>query len=115
LEFTQYKVDYETALLNLVENSYAGVQSKQEPRNRLYTYLSDNKGFWISLEDYFKTENTKGTIYLTSDIEAIYTNQAWYKTHHDNGFTYLGVPDDNGNLIKKELPKENEAISSFFE
>jgi hypothetical protein len=68
LEFTQYKVDYETALLNLVENSYAGVQSKQEPRNRLYTYLSDNKGFWISLEDYFKTENTKGTIYLTSDI-----------------------------------------------
>jgi len=115
LEFTQYKVDYETALLNLVEDVYDGVKSKQEPRNRLYTYLKEHKGFWMSLEDYFKTENTKGTIYLTSDIEAIYTNQSWYQILHEKQFTYLGVPDDNGNLIKKELPKEKETISSFFE
>ena len=115
MEFTQYKVDYETALLNLVEDAFDGVKAKQEPRNRLYTYLKEHKGFWMSLEDYFKTENTKGTIYLTSDIEAIYTNQSWYQILHENQFTYLGVPDENGNLIKKELPKEKETISSFFE
>jgi len=113
LQFTQYKVDYETALLNLVEEPFDRVKAKQEPRNRLYTYLKENEGKWILLPDYFKTQNTKGTIYLTSDIESIYTNQSWYQVLQTNESTYLGIPDISGNLVKQELPTEKE--SSFFE
>lgn len=112
-EFETYQINYKAALINLVEEPFDRVKAKQEPRNRLYTYLKENEGKWISLADYFKTQNTKGTIYLTSDIESIYTNQSWYQTLHTNEATYLGIPDITGSLVKQELPTEKE--SSFFE
>jgi len=119
LEFTQYKVDYETALLNLVENHTLPIPTTpQEPRNRLYKYLKDNTGSWISLQNYFETQNEKGTIYLTSDIEAIYSNSSWYKVKQTNSTTWLGIPDALGNLSYTETPpetKNTEAFSSFFE
>lgn len=115
LDFTQYKVDYENALLNLVEDPFDRVKAQQEPRNRLYTKLKENKGVWISLEEYFKTENSKGTIYLTSDVESIYTNSNWYQVLQTNETTYLGIPDESGKLEIKTSSKENESLSSFFE
>ena len=112
-EFETYQINYKAALINLVEEPFDRVKAKQEPRNRLYTYLKENEGKWVSLPDYFKTQNTKGTIYLTSDIESIYTNQSWYQVLQTNESTYLGIPDIAGNLVKQELPTEKE--SSFFE
>jgi glycosyltransferase involved in cell wall biosynthesis len=116
-EFTDYQAKYEGALLNLLEGSPAA-NAKQEPRNRLYNYLKENQGVWINLSNYFKTENTKGTIYLTSDIEAIYSNANWYQIHQTNSGTYVGIPDANGNLshvITSTETKNTEAFSSFFE
>ena len=114
LEFTQYKVDYETAILDLVESSFNGVKSQQEPRNRMYTKMKDTKGEWMSLEDYFQQENSKGVIYLTSDIESMYTNKDWFKIMHTKEKTFVGLPDEAGNL--KIVDKKVSAnLSSFFE
>ena len=117
IEFKEYQDKYESSLLDLL-NGAPVANAKQEPRNRLYNFLKENQGIWISLSEYFKTQNTKGTIYLTSDIEAIYANANWYKIIQTNSDTYLGLPDSNGNLIHKENSvdtKENEAFTSFFE
>ena len=117
IEFKEYQDKYESSLLDLL-NGAPVANAKQEPRNRLYNFLKENQGIWISLSEYFKTQNTKGTIYLTSDIEAIYANANWYKIAQTNSDTYLGLPDSNGNLSHKENPvesKENEAFTSFFE
>jgi hypothetical protein len=115
-EFKEYQDKYESSLLNLL-NRAPFTNTKQEPRNRLYTYLKENRGTWVSVSEYFKTQNTKGTIYLTSDIESMYTNANWYKSTHTNSNTYLGIPDEIGNLSHKETfveSKDNEAFSSFF-
>ena len=113
-EFKEYQTQYETQLLDLVNSSNVLNNAKTEPRNRLYVKLKDSKGTWVSLSEYFKTENTKGVIYLTSDIESIYLNRKWYQVTHTDETTYLGIADDNGNL---EFPIENvsESLSSFFE
>jgi hypothetical protein len=87
----------------------------KEPRNRLYTYLQENKGTWIDLAKYFQTENSKGVMYLTSDIETIYVNIAWYQIKQTNHETYLGIPDDNGDLNHKEIENPFDALSSFFQ
>jgi len=114
LEFTQYKVDYETALLDSVESPFNGVKSQQEPRNRMYTKMKEIKGEWMSLEDYFQQENSKGVIYLTSDIESMYTNKDWFKIMHTKEKTFVGLPDESGNL--KIIDKKVSAnLSSFFE
>jgi glycosyltransferase involved in cell wall biosynthesis len=116
-EFKAYQDKYESSLLDLL-NGAPVANAKQEPRNRLYTYLKENQGTWVSVSEYFKTQNTKGTIYLTSDIEAIYANANWYKSTQTNSDTYLGIPDENGNLSHKEKPfksKDNESFSIFFD
>lgn len=114
LEFAQYKVDYENAILNLVEDVYDAVKSQQEPRNRMYTKMKETKGEWMSLEDYFREENSKGVIYLTSDIESMYTNKDWFKVMHTKEKTFVGIPDEAGNL--KIVDKKVSAnLSSFFE
>ena len=114
LEFTQYKVDYENSLLDSVESPFNGVKSQQEPRNRMYTKMKEIKGEWMSLEDYFQQENSKGVIYLTSDIESMYTNKDWFKITHTKEKTFVGIPDDTGRL--KFVDKKVSAnLSSFFE
>lgn len=115
LEFTQYKVDYENALLNLVESDYTVTKIQQEPRNRLYSKLKEQKGEWVSITEYFKNENSKGVIYLTSDIESLYIGKDWYQIHHTNEETYLGLTNEDGTIVFKEKPKTTEFISSFFE
>ena len=115
LEFAQYKVDYENALLDLVESKYHSESSSTEPRFRFYTKMKEKKGKWVSIKDFFKTENTKGTVYLTSDIETMYLNRSWYQILHTNEDSYLGIPDDNGNLVLEAKPTASETISSFFE
>lgn len=115
-EFKEYQTNYETSLLNLLNTSSAA-KAKQEPRSRLYTYLKENQGSWVSLSEYFKTQNSKSTIYLTSDIESIYANANWYRIMHTNSNTYLGIPDAYGNLTYKDTidsVKDNEVFSSFF-
>jgi len=114
-EFEDYQLAYETALLNLLKNGPV-LNSKTIPRNRLYTYLKENEGTWIALSEYFKTQNTKGVIYLTSDIESIYANANYYNVKHTNTETYLGVVDAEGNLYHKEVVEEEiESFSSFFQ
>jgi hypothetical protein len=101
--------------LNLLKGGPV-LNSKTIPRNRLYTYLKENEGTWISLSEYFKTQNTKGVIYLTSDIESIYANANYYNIKHTNAETYLGVVDAEGNLYHKEVVEEEiESFSSFFQ
>jgi hypothetical protein len=115
-EFKAYQDKYESSLLELL-NGAPIANAKQEPRNRLYVHLNENQGTWVSLSEYFKTQNSKGTIYLTSDIESIYTNANWYQIFQTTSDTYLGIPDENGNLIHKEKSdevKNTEAFSSFF-
>jgi glycosyltransferase involved in cell wall biosynthesis len=116
-EFAEYQTNYETSLLEQVNVNYIK-ETKTEPRNRLYSTLKESKGEWHSLEEYFLKENSKGVIYLTSDIEAMYTNRKWYSTLHTNSTTYLGIPDEKGNISHTEKPvetKDNEAFSSFFQ
>lgn len=113
-EFAEYQNKYETSLLKLLEGSIT-YESNIEPRNRLYNKLKENKGQYISLTDYFETENSKGVIYLTSDIEAIYSNSKWYQIHHTNKHTYLGIPDEFGKLEIKDTPKVSETLSEFFQ
>ena len=112
-EFNEYQAEYESQLMGLI-NSYVKTPSDKEPRNRLYTFLKENKGKWIKLSDYFKTENTKGVIYLTSDIETIYVNSNWYSCKQTNYDTYLGIPDEAGNLVHEEV-KSQDSFSGFFE
>lgn len=97
LEFINYQEKYESALLALLEKTPVA-NAKQEPRNRLYQYLVANQGKWIHLGNYFKTQNAKEVIYLTSDIESIYMNRNWYDTMQTVADTYLGIPDENGNI-----------------
>jgi hypothetical protein len=87
----------------------------KEPRNRLYTYLQDNKGTWVDLNKYFQTENSKGVIYLTSDIETIYTNIGWFEVKQTNKETYLGIPNDAGKLEHKAVEDTSAPFSSFFQ
>jgi hypothetical protein len=113
-EFEEYQTNYETELLNLLNTHPIG-NAKTEPRNRLYTKMKEEKGSWISLEDYFRMENTKGVIYLTSDIEAIYSSLNWFKVMHTKQHTYVGVPDDSGQLTIAVQKAKSDVLSSFFE
>ena len=116
-EFNLYQTQYESSLLELL-NGAPVPNAKQEPRNRLYNHLKENRGTWIPLKTYFETENTKGTIYLTSDIEAIYSNANWIQIMQTPALTYVALPDTEGNLSHTETPletKNTEAFSSFFE
>jgi glycosyltransferase involved in cell wall biosynthesis len=115
LEFTQYKVDFETALLNLVESPFQFEVSSIEPRFRFYSKMKEQKGKWLSIKDYFATENSKGTIYLTSDIETMYINRSWFQILHTAEDTYLGIADDNGQLVIDSRSNVSAALSSFFE
>ena len=115
-EFKAYQDKYESSLLDLL-NGAPVANAKQEPRNRLYVHLNENQGTWVSLSEYFKTQNSKGTIYLTSDIESIYANANWYQIFQTASDTYLGIPDGNGDIVHKEKSvevKNTEAFSSFF-
>jgi glycosyltransferase involved in cell wall biosynthesis len=112
-EFNDYQNNFETSLLNLLQMK-KNSSLTQEPRNRLYSYLKDNKGVSISLTEYFKTQNSKGVIYLASDIESIYTSLNRYQIHHTNKDTYLGIPDDNGNCKIPEV-KNTTTFNSFFD
>jgi hypothetical protein len=112
-EFADYQNSYEQSLLGLLDGPIMG--KGKEPRNRLYTYLQENKGTWVDLAKYFQTENSKGVMYLTSDIETIYVNLGWYQIKQTNHETYLGIPDDNGNLEHKEIENPSDALSSFFQ
>jgi glycosyltransferase involved in cell wall biosynthesis len=115
LEFTQYKVDFETALLDLVESPFQFEVSSIEPRFRFYSKMKEQKGKWLSIKDYFATENSKGTIYLTSDIETMYINRSWFQILHTAEDTYLGIADDNGQLVIDSRSNVSAALSSFFE
>lgn len=77
--------------------------------------MKEQKGVWISLEDYFRTENSKGVIYLTSDIEATYSNLNWFKVMHTKQHTYVGLPDDNGDLRLPEPKHVESNFSEFFQ
>ena len=113
-EFDEYQREYENSLLGLLTD-YTPVANKQTPRSRIYNFLLENSGKWILLSDYFKTQNTKGVIYLTSDIESIYLNRSWYQVTHTADGTYLGIPDSNGNLAFTQPEKEIDSFSSFFD
>ena len=112
-EFADYQTSYEQSLLGLLDGPIMG--KGKEPRNRLYTYLQENKGTWVDIAKYFQTENAKGVMYLTSDIETIYVNLGWYQIKQTNHETYLGIPDDNGNLEHKEIEDTSDTFSSFFQ
>jgi len=112
-EFDEYQLKYETALLSHFKD-FARSNSS-EPRSRLYLKLKEKKGEWLSLEEYFSTENSKAVIYLTSDIESIYTNLSWYQILHTNKSTYLGIADEAGNVVMKEISAQKTQLSSFFE
>lgn len=112
-EFDEYQTDYEAALLNLL-NDVPISQAKQEPRFRLYNKMKDTPGAWISIGDYFRTENSKGVIYLTSDIETLYLNRNWFQIKQTMKSTMVGIPDANGNLIEPEAAN-SQVFSSFFE
>lgn len=113
-EFTKYVAEYESALLGLL-NDTPKLSASQEPRNRLYHKMKQEVGTYICLSDYFKTENTKNEIYLTSDIEAIYNNMNWYQVHHTNEFTYVGIPNENGALHVPEVKLTSKVFGNFFE
>jgi glycosyltransferase involved in cell wall biosynthesis len=115
-EFESYQKEFEKSLMLLVLDSLS-VKSKIEPRNRLYKYLQDNKGTWISLDSYFTQENKKGCVYLTSDIETLYTGKGWFDVNHTNEKTYVGIPDKNGkiNFPTNSITNNSETFTSFFE
>lgn len=113
-EFKEYQTNYETELLNLFPTYPVGT-AKTEPRNKLYSKMKEQKGVWILLEDYFRTENSKGVIYLASDIEATYSSLNWFKVMHTKESTYVGLPDDTGQLTIAAQKAKSDALSSFFE
>lgn len=111
-EFDNYESDYNNALLGLLKNTPV-TKSKTEPRNRLYKYLQSKKGQWVSLAEYFKKENTKQVIYLTSDIETLYTGvDTWFNVKHTNKTTYVGISNENAEF--EEIVDNNSTISEFF-
>ena len=112
-ELQDYQDKYESELLGLLATPI-DIHDAKEPRNRLYVKLKENQGTWINLKEYFQTENSKGVIYLTSDIESIYLNRKWYQITHTNETTYLGIADANGNIQMPQI-KVSESLSSFFE
>lgn len=112
IEFSNYQEKYESALLTLLENTPVAT-AKQEPRFRLYQYLVANQGKWVHLGNYFKTQNSKEVIYLTSDIDPIYMNRNWFETTHTIADTYLGIPDENGNIVHVE-ETQVDFKSEFF-
>lgn len=116
-EIKDYQTRYETSLLELVNtDGNTNTPPDKEPRTRIYQYISENKGTWVSLEDYFRTQNSKGTIYLTSDIESLYTSLAFYTMIiNTNQATYVGIRDENGNIDFPKQEEKSEAFSSFFE
>jgi glycosyltransferase involved in cell wall biosynthesis len=113
-EFTEYQNSYEQSLLGLLDKCMVK-KGKTPPRNRLYMYLQENKGTWINLAKYFQTENSSGVVYLISDIDPIYVNKAWCQIKQTNHETYLGIPDENGNLEHKEIEDTLDVLSSFFQ
>ena len=114
-EFEDYQSEFEKSLMLLLHDS-VDVKAKQEPRNRLYKYLQENKGYWKCIESYFKTENTKGCVYLQSDIETLYTGKGWFDVYHTDSFTYVGIPE-NGKIQMSNVEnnKNSSEISSFFD
>ena len=115
-EFDTYESDYNTALLGLLKDTPV-TKSKTEPRNRLYKYLQAEKGHFRCLESYFRTENEKGLVYLTSDIETLYTGRGWFEVHQTNEYTFVGIPVDGKITLVKvtSTPKGNENLSGFFD
>jgi hypothetical protein len=115
-EFTQYQNEFVKSLLLLLFDG-VDAKAKQEPRTRLYKYLQENKGQWKCLESYFQKENTKGCIYLASDIETLYMGKGWFDVHHTDAHTFVGIPD-NGEIkmatITSTSEKESDSFSSFF-
>jgi len=114
-EFNEYQTNYETELLSLLTKASPAGSAKTEPRNRLYSKMKEQKGFWISLENYFRSENSKGVIYLTSDIEATYSNLNWFKVMHTKETTYVGLPDENGNLTLPDVKTVENNLLEFFQ
>lgn len=112
-EFAEYNTQYESALLGLLED-LPTVISEAEPRNRLYKHLKSCQGKWVSLTNYFSAYNDKGVIYLTSDIETMYVIRNWCTVMHTNQETFLGIPDESGNLVL-ENANVDHSISLFFE
>jgi len=112
-EFDEYQTKYEAALLSHFQTFSRSTTN--EPRSRMYLKLKERVGEWVSLKEYFDTENSKGVVYLTSDIESIYLNKSWYQVHHTNSTTYLGIPDVNGNIQLKEQTQAKPSFSGFFE
>lgn len=112
-EFEKYNKRYCNELLNLLNDKYVTVNNNTEPRNRLYSYLKNHIGTYVSVTDYFKKENSKGIIYLTSDIEILYTSKNWFNILHTTDSTYIGIPDVQGNLTLPNI--ETNTISNFFE
>lgn len=113
-EFEEYQREYETSLLNLL-NDTPSTQAKQDPRFRLFAKMKEQQGVWIPLGEYFQKENSKGVIYLTSDIETMYLNKTKFQIHHTNELTYVGLPNDSGNLQFTEKSETSQVFSSFFE
>ena len=115
-EFDGYEIEFRNSLMLLLHDS-VNVKSKQEPRNRLYKYLQDNKGHFKNLSDYFRTENTKECVYLTSDIETLYTGKGWFEVHHTATSTFVGIPVDGKiQLVNThtEVESMNGNLTSFF-
>lgn len=113
-EFLEYQWRFEAAFSTLLSTTFKTTSTK-EPRNRFYSYLQSNKGRWVSLKEYFEKENTKGVIYLTSDIEVLYQNSNWFEIEQTNGTTYVGIKDDSGNIKHDTAPKTEDTKSIFFE
>lgn len=124
-EFQTYQRECKSALLKLIENDKAirSFKTDTEPRFKLYIYLNDTAGKWISLYDWYKQtaflrNQFRGFLYINNDVEIIYKNSQFYKIHQTKEATYLGIPDDDGNISfveKLEESKQSEAFNSFFQ
>ena len=114
-EFEKYELQYLKEVKSLISVDFK--KSATEPRTKLYKYLQEHKGQWKCLESYFKTENSKEVIYLTSDIETLYSGRGWFNVTHTDKHTFVGIPD-NGQLkmvtITSTLKVNNDNLSSFF-
>lgn len=111
-QFDEYQTKYESTLLNLLTPTI--IDYEKEPKTRFYKYLQENKGKWVSLTTYFSKYNSKGVIYLTSDIETMYVVRNWCTVMHSNQETFFGIPDDNGKLVHENVNVSNTS-SLFFE
>lgn len=113
-EFTSYQKEFTNNLMLLLHDG-VNSKSKQEPRNRLYKFVQDNKGQWNDLASYFRTENTKGCVYLTSDIDTLYTGKGWFDVHHTATHTFVGIPDEGKiNMVTITSSFSSDSLSSFF-